>query len=335
MHRTITTIAAVSFTGLAVGLAVASAGTRAASPHATVLLAGLSVAVVLAVHLSPALLRSVPRLVLWPVWTAALVGALWAHASFLASTAADAGDARQASSPAAAARADERAEIERAISEIKARPAATIARQLSWTTDPQRAAALQVELAEARRADDLRQQLIALAGAATAAATAAAADPLTAHLADAFGVTPDAVQLAAALLLAVLLEVIGMLLWREALSSKKDAHPDQPALHPTAPAAAPQAQAAVQAGMQQIVQISVHQPAPAAAQHVQHDAPELVQTVDQQTAPLLSDAGSDDVARLRAAVVRGECLPTVTGIRQYLRCGQVRARELRRALDAA
>lgn len=331
MQKTLTTTAAMATTGLAVALAVASAGTRAASPHAVVLLAALSASIVLATHLAPALLRSVPRLVLWSVWSLCLAGALWAHASFLAATAAEAGAARLASSPAAAARAAQRADIERTLEQIKVRPAGQILRQLSWTRDDAQRSALQAELAEAQRAAHFREQLISLSAGTAAAAASVTADPVTSVLADSLAVSRDAVQLAVSLLLALLLEVIGMLLWREVLATKKDAQPVRADMHPVAPAAAPQAQTAVQ----QIVQISVQQPAPAAAQHVQHDAPEAVQTVPTQTAHLLSDAASDDVTRLRSAIARGDCLPTVQGIRQYLRCGQVRARELRRALESA
>lgn len=324
MQRTITAFAAVAVTGLAISLAVASAPARAATPIAQDLLAGIAVAAVVFVHLAPALLRSAPRAVLWPAWAVALAAALWAHASFLSATATDAGAARQAASPAAAAAAAQRAAVEQALSQIKARPTAAIARQLSWTKDQDRAAALRVELQEARRADDLRQQLIVLAGTATAAAAAPAADPLTVAVASALDVSPGAVTLTVSLLLSILLEMFGMLLWREVAAVRGGAS----SVQHIAPASAPQAQAAVQ----NIVQVTVQQPAPAAAQHVQPDAPEAVQTEQAQTAPLLSAAVSDDLQRLRAAVSRGECKPTLASIRQYMRCGQQRAVDLRAAL---
>lgn len=329
LQRIITTVAALAVTGLAVVMASASAPIRASSPTAAAIVGSFCIFAVGVAHLAPVLLRSAPQVVRWSVWAVALAAALWAHATFLTSTAADASAARQASSPAAAAAAAQRAAVDQALTEIKARPAATIARQLSWTTDPARVAALQVELQEARRGDALREQRIVLAGAATAAATAAAADPLTAAVASALGVSQGAVQLAVSLLLALLLEVTGMLLWREVAAGRAAA----PSVQNTAQAAAPQAQASVQSSVQQIVQVTVQPAAPAAAQHVHPELPELVQTHVHETAPLLADATSDDVSRLRAAIRAGVCVPTVQGIRQYMRCGQVRARELRRSLD--
>lgn len=331
MYRPILVLSALSVTGLAVGLAIASALARAPAGHAAVLLAGLSAAIVLSVHLSPALLRSVPRLVLWPVWVFCLCGALWAHAAFFVAAASDAGAARLASSPAAAAATQRRADLQQAIDSIKARQSATILRQLSWTTDPARTLALQAELQDAQRRQALQDQLLALSAAASAAAATAIADPVSVGLASALGVSADTVQLTAGLLLALLIEVIGMLLWREVLIAHGRSITNAEPFTQPAHAAAPQAQAAVQ----QIVQVTVQQPAPAAAQPVHADAPELAQPDVRQAAPLLSDAPFDDVSRLRAAIRAGQCVPTVQGIRTYLRCSQVKARELRRALDDA
>jgi hypothetical protein len=325
MQRTITLVAALSVTGLAIGLAISSALARAPAGHAAALLAGLSASVVLAVHVAPSLLRSVPRLV------------LWAHAGFFTTTAADAGAARLASSPATTAAAAQRADLQAAIDQIKARSEATILRQMSWTTDPARTLALQAELQDAQRRQALQDQILALSAAASAAAATAAADPVSVTLASALGISADAVQLTAGLLLALLLEIIGMLLWREALitkgSSITHAQPvqehsrrhDQELQH----SAAPEAQAAVQ----QIVQFNVHTAAQTVAQHVQADAPNALLAGMHHAAPLLSDAVADDVSRLRAAVRAGQCIPTVAGIREFMRCSQVKARELRRSLD--
>lgn len=331
MYRPILILSALAVTALAVGLSIASALARAPAGHAAALLAGLSAAVVLAVHLSPALLRSVPRLVLWPVWLLCLAGALYAHASFLAAAAREAAAAHLASSPAAAAVAQQRAQVEQALAAIKARPAAQIARQLSWTEDQSRAAALHIELAEARRADGLRDQLIVLSAGTAAAAASATADPVDGTLARLLGVSADAVTLSVSLLLALLLEVIGMLLWREVFIVKRrqDHAPDSSPI--VAPTAAPQAQQLVQAGMHQILQVNVHHPAPAAAQHVHDDALPTAQSAA-QTVQLIDSSAADDVARVRAAIERGECRLTVKSIGVFLRCGTTRAQAVRHAL---
>lgn len=318
---TVTTAAAVAVTGLAVELAIAGASSRAANAHAVNLVGYMSVAVILAVHLAPALLRSVPRAVLWPTWALCLAGALYAHASFLAAASRDAAAAQLASSPAAAAAAQQRADIERSLDNIKARPTAQISRQLSWATDPVRAAALQVELQEARRADVLRDRLIALSVDTAAAAASATSDPLGSAVAGILGVSSDAVTLTISLLLAFLIELIGMLLWREVFTgvSKPNQAPES-AMIP-APTAAPKAEAVVQPVMQQVVQFNMQPP----VQPVVH---EVMQADDSQRLQI----ESDDKSRLRAAIERGECGTTVADVRTFFRCSQDKARALRRAV---
>lgn len=310
MNRTITFGLAVIVTALAVAISLASAWGRASDLPNQILMAGISASVVLAVHLAPALLRSMPHLILWPFWTLCLAGALYAHASFITSAGADAAAARLASSPAAAARAEQRAAIAQALDSIKARPVTQIARQLSWTTDVARVASLRIELQEAQRADALRAQLVALSAGTAAAAASTTTDPVAERLAAVLGVTADSIGLAAAMLMALLIEMLGMFLWFAALSDRtqSEAHSESVQVqdHPV---------------MQQVVQFNM-QPA---VQPVVH---EVMQADAHQSVQFLSD----DLSRLRAAVERGECQPTLTSIRAYMRCSQGRASELRRAL---
>lgn len=67
MKDIITRFFAVIVTGLAVSMAVVSAWHRAGADVDRWLLAGLSAVIVLAVHLLPALLGHLSRLVVWPV----------------------------------------------------------------------------------------------------------------------------------------------------------------------------------------------------------------------------------------------------------------------------
>lgn len=320
MHRTITLIAALAVTGLAMAMAFAAADVRSVTPVAAGITAGAGVFAVFLAHCGPALLRTTPRLVLWPCWAVALAASLWAHATFLTATAADAGAARQAASPAAAAAAAQRAAVEQALAGIKARPAGTIVRQLPYATDPDRQAALQAELQEARRADALREQLIVLAGAATAAATSAAADPLTVWVAGALDVTAGAVQLTFALLVALLMELAGMLLWREFAAGRTSPESTSTPAQPAAPAA--------QAAVHQVLQVNVHSTTPAAPQLVQEIVQPVVQQIEQT--PVLFE--ERDLDQVRRAIARGDCNKTVESIRTYLACSSSKARSLRRAL---
>jgi hypothetical protein len=67
---------------------------------------------------------------------------------------------------------------------------------------------------------------------------------------------------------------------------------------------------------------------PASPVHVQSLA--LVEPSAQALPP---DSVTDPLAILRAAVERGEVRPTVTSIRSFMSCSQIRASELRRVLD--
>lgn len=311
MNRKITYGLAVTATFLAVALSVASAWGRASCLPHQILLAGVSAFVVVSVHIAPAYMRSVvPGIVLWPFWTLCLAVALFMHASFITAAGSDAAAARLASSPAAAARADQRAAIEQALDGIKARPAGQIARQLSWSTDEKRVAALQIELQEAQRADTLRAQLVALSAGTAASAASATTDQVDKRLAAVLGITAESVALADAMLKALLLEFLGMLLWFVALSKK---NPSPTHAEPVQPQSLPVMQQVVQFNMQPAVQSAVHEVMQA----------DVHQPVQMQ---------SDDLSRLRAAVERGDCAPTLTGIRTFMRCSQGRAGELRRAL---
>lgn len=301
---------AVAITSLAIALAAASAWGRAVGLHHQILLAGVSVTIVIAVHFAPALLRGMHKLVLWPFWSVCLAGAMYMHASFMTAASVDAAAERLASSPAAAARAEQRAAIEQALSSIKAKPAAQIARQLSWTTDSARIAALQIELQESQRADALRAQLVTLAAGTAAAAAGATADPVAERLASMLGVTADSVGLVVSLLFALLLEVLGMMLWCVALAGK-----------PRADEGADLVMSQAAPVMQQVPQVNV-QPAVQSAVH------DVMHADSHEPVP----PPSDDLSRLRAAIERGDCLPTLIGIRNFMRCGQSRASDLRRAL---
>lgn len=309
----------MAVTGLSASMAVAGAKVLSITPAATFLTAGASLIAVLVVHCGPAMVRSVPRLVLWPFWAVGLAVALWAHSSFIVSSTSDAGAARQASSPAAAAAASHRAALEQALAGIKARPTAAVARQLSFSTDPARVEALQVELQEARRADALRDQLVVLAAAAAAAATDAAADPLTIAVASALSVSPGAVQLSFALVLSMFVEIAGMLLWREFAAGKVYPETISTPAQPAVPAA--------QAAVHQVLQVNVHPTAPAAA----HLVPEAMQQIEQPQMHF----DERELDQVRRAISRGECNKTVESIRIYLACSSSKARSLRRAvLDA-
>lgn len=169
MKAAITRAFAFVVTGLAVSMAVASAWQRAGAEADRWLLAGLSAVIVLAVHLMPALLGRLSRLVVWPVWCLCFLAALWGHIWFFANASHGAAEGR---------------------------------------------AALEIELTEGKRANELRAQLVALSGQEAAAVTA---DPVVSGLTEITGLPVAALNVWAGVLIAMLLEVLGSLLWLAAV----------------------------------------------------------------------------------------------------------------------
>lgn len=289
--------AGLSVSALAVSLAWASSMQRAVDRQDQFLLAALSVVIVLAVHLLPALLRRRHPLVLWPIWLLCLALAGYGHASWFLRAAESAADVRNAGSAAARAVADERQQIEQALGTIRARPVAQVAVQLTRATDPDRRAALSAELAEARRAAALRDRLIVLSRNTTGTGEEQSGTPRSGP----GTIQEHDVTLVMSVVAALLLEVLGALLWGVAFSGDDDA--DKPAQDHPEP---------VRSVVQQVVNVL----APVVAQPVRAGAVDVV----------------DELAHLRAAIARGECRESVRGIRDYMGCGMDRASHLRRQL---
>lgn len=201
MKAAITRAFAFVVTGLAVSMAVASAWQRAGAEADRWLLAGLSAVIVLAVHLMPALLGRLSRLVVWPVWCLCFLAALWGHIWFFANASHGAAEGRAASSAQARALG----------SFVRARIPATVAALRALFSA---SAALEIELTEGKRANELRAQLVALSGQEAAAVTA---DPVVSGLTEITGLPVAALNVWAGVLIAMLLEVLGSLLWLAAV----------------------------------------------------------------------------------------------------------------------
>lgn len=295
--RTITFLAALAVTGLAVALAWTGAQQRAATDDGKLLQALVAVAIVALAHLLPTLLRRRHPLVLWPVWLLCLALAGYWHASWFYRAAESAAEVRQAGSAAARAVAQERAAIEQALSTIKARPVSTVSAQLARSTDPDRREALAAELAEARRAADLQDRRIVLSRNASGTGQVHPGTPEE----QSGTVQERDVTLVMSVVAALLLEVLGALLWSAALAGDEDAAgPVQTRAEP------------VQAVVQQVVSFV----SPVVARPV-HAGGVVV---------------ADELADLRAAIARGECRESVRGIRDFMGCGMDKAAHLRRQL---
>lgn len=215
MQDAITRAFAIIVTCLAVGMAIVSAWQRADTDTNRLLLAGLSAVIVAAVHLLPALLGRFSRLAVWPVWFLCFLAALWGHIWFFASATHGAAEGRAASSIQAKAVQDQRTDIEAELAANKARSAATVAGILAKTQDAQARAALEIELAQGKRANDLRARLTAISDQG---ATVAATDPVVARVTAVTGLPIEALNIWSGILIAMLLEVLGSLLWVAAMA---------------------------------------------------------------------------------------------------------------------
>lgn len=211
MKRTLTILFAMAITALAAAMAAASTWQRADATLDRVLWTGAALTAVVAVHFS-VLLRG--SLIVGLVWALGFAFLLYGHLSFFYNASQRAVEVRAAESAHARGVQDKRSLVEAELATIKARPAATVAAMLARAPTPERAQALQIELEESRRAAKLRETLFALADEG---ANTAVTDPVAASLSDVTGVTPATIGTLVNVLGALLVEILGMLLWCEVL----------------------------------------------------------------------------------------------------------------------
>lgn len=290
----VTLALAVGVLGVAMGMAAVSAWSRGTDLLDKCLMVAMACAVVLGVHLLPALVKS---LAIWPLWVALFAVAVHGHAGFLMHAGQSVSEAvthaRQA--PQLQALDQQQAALQAALNGITARPVAVVAAALARDQTPERRAALQLELIESQKAAALRDELVTLAQKrADDAGHGGVTDPVTKGISAVTGLSAQSVTLAVAMVTAALLELVGVVLWRAALRPE-----------PVAP---------------------VH---PVTAQAV-NPPPEPMMMATAQPEPV--QAPADPVAMLREAVARGEVALSVRDIRRFLSCSQARASELRRAL---
>lgn len=241
MTRRIALAGAVSLSAIGVGMAAAAAVERAGTWFDGVLIVACAVAVTLAAHLLPALTR---RAAGWALWSVCVALTIYGHASFIASAQGRAGAARslsvQPSAESAALAEQLRSTAARASSAVAAdlaavrsravsaalqlarcerdQPGRCAARQAAVQQIAQQAQALQIEADEAQRAAAIRSQLTAAAARLDSQRAGAAADPVAAGLAALTGADASAAPVITSVLSAIVVELLGALLWAQVLS---------------------------------------------------------------------------------------------------------------------
>jgi hypothetical protein len=296
---------AVFVTLTAASMAAVAAWERGGTLIDKVLLVSMSAIIVLAGHLLPALSR---RWVVWPVWMGCLLCAMYGHLTFLIHASVHAEENR-AQYSALTVGTERQIEVTReSLARINARPVAMVAAELAVTRDSRRRLALRAEIAEGRRAEALDDELVKLSEISTVARVTRETDPVTVRLAEVTGYSDGTVAVVIGMTISVLIELVGTLLWYEALR-----HPDRDEGQSWNPNAAD-------------VTEGVTYPVEAVTGSIKTEEPVLAGT------PVVTTELSGQVVPVMNAIKIGKCRPTVAGIRKYLGCSQARASELRREL---
>lgn len=296
---------AVFATLTAAGMAAVSGWERGGTLLDRVLLLSMFAIIVLAVHLLPALSR---RWIVWPVWMGCLLCAMYGHLTFLIHASVHAEENRAAHS-ALTVGTERQIEVTRkSLARISARPVATVAAELAVTHDSRQRTALRAEIAEGRRAEALDDELVKLSGTSTVARGTSETDPVTARLTEVTGFSDGAVAIVIGVTFSVLIELVGALLWYEALR-----HADRDEGQSWNPNAAD-------------VTEGVTSPIEAVTGFIKTEEPDITGTA------AVTTELSGQVAPVINAIKIGKCRPTVAGIRKYLGCSQARASALRREL---
>lgn len=214
-------------TAIAAAMTGVAAWDRGGTTLDKLLLVAMSVVIVLAVHLLPALSK---RFVAWVVWSGCLLCAVYGHLTFLTHANLRAGDMRAQHSSLSVATERQISITQASLAEIKARPISLTAAELAASKSWRERAALNVEIAEGKRAQKLRDELGRLSQVSTTAQVTDSVDPVTARLSEATGISESAITVVIGLAFSILIELVGALLWFEALRQPvAPASPSQPA----------------------------------------------------------------------------------------------------------
>jgi hypothetical protein len=281
-----------------------------------ILLICLSVVIVLAVHLLPAISK---RPVMWLVWGVCLLCAVYGHLTFLTHASLRAGAAQSQETLKHIGIERQIQIIKESLEKIEARPVAVVAAELSKSTSKKERSALNLELAEAKKASVLRDQLIMLSGVSAEAQILESADPVVSKLAGFFGVKDTIIYVTIGLVISVLIEVIGALVWFEVLrvpvKNEAGSHVTQAVTNPMV--INKNNGLCVSDGFEKIL----------VTDNNSHVTP-----VTEHGSSHVNARDSGLLLSLKEAIDAGNCKPTVTSIQNFLNIARSRAAELRKLL---
>jgi hypothetical protein len=319
--RTAPALLAVTATATAACLSILAGWQRGGWITERVLWVAVGVVLVVAAHLLPTLCRSHgwrPQVIGAVLWVACMAATCYGHAVSFVMAQKHSGELRAAAVPVvmtygrglaeiAADRADAVAKLAR-VTERRCGDRCATSR-IERATLTSRLDALNVEAAEAKRAE-------AAQDSAAAARAAAMADPVTGAL-TAFGLPTAHADLVAGLAFAAVLEGVACFAWLLAL---------RPAPVTDGATAIPVTSA------QQGSNAAVTTPVTTQS----HAFASVAQPVAAESAPVLRRPEAeqpDDVTRVATAIAAGTLRATVTEIRKFLGCSQSRAAAVRKQLE--
>jgi hypothetical protein len=287
------------------------------------LLVSMSVVIVLAVHLLPSISR---RPFTWLIWSGCLACAIYGHLTFLTHASLRSGENLAKQSALNVGIDNQIKTVNVALEQIKARPVTEVIFQLAQTNAKRERAALREEIAEGKKAETLRNELIRLSQVSTTAKINGATDPVTAKLSQVFGLSEGVISVAIGLTFSILIELVGTLIWYEALRPAAKKSDEEKAVT----TAMTQSKEITQniTGVTPDITGDVTKPFSSS-----NDGVTL--PVNQLPADSDIDAGYEQaelVSNLKLAIHAGKCKATVASIRQFLSCSQSRAQELRRQI---
>ncbi|MGB8421341.1 hypothetical protein [Paraburkholderia sp.] len=328
----------------------------------------IGVVLLLAAHLIPTLTRGVAMTFRWwslVLWFFAMLATGYGHATFFLVAQSHAGEVRASTVTDVASPAPvqegvpgrdlvsisaERAKLERELAWVSVQKCrdACDALQVRRIGLRSRMDALKVEFDQAKRREAAADQLATERAKLEAKRDAAESDPVTLLIARVVGTTAGTVNLVVALFMGWLLEGIGCLAWLLAIpkgESRPTREQEGGSWEPSTPIAAVEGDeahgsrfvASAETGQSDFARDARDDSPPlgsAAAVQVPDD-----KVIEQaggaetyQPGSVASEATVDlDLERLKTGINRGEARATVASIRQYFRCSQTRASELRRA----
>lgn len=324
----------VAATATAVALSVLSGWQRGGSLSERAVWIAISVVLVLAAHVLPAFCKSFGRGVRAAgavVWLSCVAATCYGHATFVMLSQRHAGDVRAAAVPRLVVTgrsvtkiAADRAKVIERLARLSARDCRErcASQRAEHTTLTARLDALTVEDGEARR-------LLAAVDRADTERAAAAADPV----AGALGPVPAVAQLAVAVAFAAILEAVGCFCWLLAVRPVR--RPLQLARVVPIPEDARPATLTIPAANESPITVTGHADEPGHALEIEITSrmPDEPAGMDGKAEPNRARETAFDhaaaAAMVAAEIAAGRLRSTVSEIRAFLACGQVRAREVR------